>query len=59
MAVSHPPRSVMAECHVLTVVEAGSRWLGTCPVPHATAWNTILGLEKQVLSKHKPPERFE
>ncbi|GAB0207255.1 hypothetical protein GRJ2_003191100 [Grus japonensis] len=29
------------------------------PVPHATAQNTILGLEKQVLWRHGTPERIE
>ncbi|RMC12165.1 hypothetical protein DUI87_11301 [Hirundo rustica rustica] len=33
--------------------------LETYPVPHATAWNTILGLEKQVLWRHGTPERIE
>ncbi|GAB0205209.1 hypothetical protein GRJ2_002986500 [Grus japonensis] len=35
--------------YVLTVVEATTGWMETYPVPHATAQNTILGLEKQVL----------
>ncbi|KAF4804519.1 hypothetical protein TURU_007145 [Turdus rufiventris] len=35
--------------YVLTMVEATAGWLETYPVPHATAQNTILGLEKQVL----------
>jgi len=35
--------------YVLTMVEAPTVWLETYPVPHATARNTILGLEKQVL----------
>ena len=33
-------------CHVLTAVEATTRQLEIQPVPHATAHNTILGLEK-------------
>jgi len=44
---------------VLTVVEATTTLLQTCPVPHATTWNTILGLEKQVLWRHGNPERIE
>ena len=35
--------------YVLTMVEATTGWLETYAVPHATARNTILGLEKQVL----------
>lgn len=35
--------------HVLTMVKQPTRWLETYPVPHATAQNTILSLEKQVL----------
>ncbi|RMC22134.1 hypothetical protein DUI87_03007 [Hirundo rustica rustica] len=45
--------------YVLTVVEATTGWLETYPVPHATARNTILGLEKQVLWRHGTPERIE
>jgi len=41
------------------MVEATTRWLETYPVPRATAWNTILGLEKQVLWQHGTPERME
>ncbi|RMC09641.1 hypothetical protein DUI87_13427 [Hirundo rustica rustica] len=41
------------------MVEATTGWLETHPVPHATAWNTILGLEKQVLWRHGTPERIE
>jgi len=37
---------------VLTMVEATTGWLETYPVPRATARNTILGLEKQVLWRH-------
>jgi len=44
---------------VLTVVEAITGWLETYPVSHATTWNTILGLEKQVLWRHCTPERNE
>ncbi|RMC05627.1 hypothetical protein DUI87_17712 [Hirundo rustica rustica] len=45
--------------YVLTMVEATTGWLETYPVPHATAWNTILGLERQVLWRHGTPERIE
>ncbi|RMC19445.1 hypothetical protein DUI87_04056 [Hirundo rustica rustica] len=41
------------------MVEATTGWLETYPVPHATAWNTILGLEKQILWRHDTPERIE
>ncbi|PKU29801.1 hypothetical protein llap_19893 [Limosa lapponica baueri] len=41
------------------MVEATTGWLETYPVPHATARNTILGLEKQVLWRHGTPERTE
>ncbi|RMC21191.1 hypothetical protein DUI87_02049 [Hirundo rustica rustica] len=44
---------------MLTVVEATTGWLETYPVPHATAQNTILGLEKQILWRHGTPERIE
>ncbi|RMC05606.1 hypothetical protein DUI87_17691 [Hirundo rustica rustica] len=45
--------------YVLTLVEATTGWLETYPVPHAIAWNTILGLEKQILWRHGTPERIE
>ncbi|XP_062460204.1 insertion element IS476 uncharacterized 39.2 kDa protein-like [Pezoporus occidentalis] len=45
--------------HVLTMVEATTGWLETHAVPHATAQNTILGLEKQILWQHGTPERTE
>ncbi|RMC19975.1 hypothetical protein DUI87_00820 [Hirundo rustica rustica] len=45
--------------YVLTMEEATTGWLETYPVPHATAQNTILGLEKQVLWRHGTPERIE
>ncbi|GAB0207605.1 hypothetical protein GRJ2_003226200 [Grus japonensis] len=45
--------------YVLTMVEATTGWLETYPMPHATAQNTILGLEKQVLWRHGTPERIE
>ncbi|KAK4822433.1 hypothetical protein QYF61_015180, partial [Mycteria americana] len=41
------PQTRQGKRHVLTMVEATTGWLETYPVPHATAWNTILGLEKQ------------
>ncbi|RMC19750.1 hypothetical protein DUI87_03314 [Hirundo rustica rustica] len=33
--------------------------MDTYPVPHATAQNTILSLEKQILWRHGTPERIE
>ncbi|RMC09625.1 hypothetical protein DUI87_13411 [Hirundo rustica rustica] len=45
--------------YVLTMVEATTVWLETYPVSHATARNTILGLEKQILWRHGIPERTE
>ncbi|RMC05556.1 hypothetical protein DUI87_18752 [Hirundo rustica rustica] len=41
------------------MVAATTGWLETYPVPHATARNTILGLEKQVLWRHGTPEKTE
>ena len=41
------------------MVETATEWLETYPVPHATAQNTILGLEKQVLWQHGTPERID
>ena len=41
------------------MVEATTRWLETYPMPHATAQNTTLGLEKQVVWWHGTPERIE
>ncbi|KAJ7406269.1 hypothetical protein WISP_134786 [Willisornis vidua] len=41
------------------MVEATTGWLETYPVSHATARNTILDLEKQVLWQHSTPERTE
>ena len=46
-------------CYVLTEMEATTGWLETYAVPHATARNTILGLEEQVLWRHGTPERAE
>ncbi|GAB0209618.1 hypothetical protein GRJ2_003427500 [Grus japonensis] len=53
------PQTRQGKGYVLTMVEATTGWLETYPVPHATAWNTILGLEKQVLWRHGTPERIE
>ncbi|RMC12122.1 hypothetical protein DUI87_11257 [Hirundo rustica rustica] len=53
------PQTHQGKRYVLTMVEAATRWLETYSVPHATAWNTILGLEKQVLWRHGTPERIE
>ncbi|KAJ7411328.1 hypothetical protein WISP_103078 [Willisornis vidua] len=57
LTTSHFPRP--GKHYVLSMVEATIEWLETYPVPHATAWNTILGLEKQVLWRHSTPERIE
>ncbi|RMC14805.1 hypothetical protein DUI87_06981 [Hirundo rustica rustica] len=53
------PQTRQGKRYVLTMVEATTEWLETYPVPHATARNTILGLEKQVLWRHGTPERIE
>ncbi|RMB88693.1 hypothetical protein DUI87_34933 [Hirundo rustica rustica] len=53
------PQTRQGKRYVLTMVEATTGWLETYPVPHATARNTILGLEKQVLWRHSTPERIE
>ncbi|RMC15997.1 hypothetical protein DUI87_08204 [Hirundo rustica rustica] len=53
------PQTRQGKRYVLTMVEATMGWLETYPVPHATAQNTILGLEKQVLWRHGTPERIE
>ncbi|GAB0207093.1 hypothetical protein GRJ2_003174900 [Grus japonensis] len=53
------PQSRQGKRHVLTMVEATTGWLEAYPMPHATARNTILGLEKQVLWRHGTPERIE
>ncbi|RMC18194.1 hypothetical protein DUI87_05075 [Hirundo rustica rustica] len=53
------PQTRQGRRDVLTMVEATTGWLETYPVPHATAHNTILGLEKQVLWRHGTPERIE
>ncbi|RMB95962.1 hypothetical protein DUI87_27547 [Hirundo rustica rustica] len=53
------PKPAKASAYVLTMVEATTGRLETYPVPHATARNTILGLEKQILWRHGTPERIE
>ncbi|KAK4817076.1 hypothetical protein QYF61_027105 [Mycteria americana] len=53
------PQTCQGKHLVLTMVEETNGWLETYPVPHATARNTILGLEKQVLWQHGTPERIE
>ncbi|RMC20938.1 hypothetical protein DUI87_01791 [Hirundo rustica rustica] len=59
MTTSPFPQTRQGKCYVLTMVEAITGWLETYPVPHATARNTILGLEKQILWRHGTPERIE
>ncbi|KAK4828480.1 hypothetical protein QYF61_026705, partial [Mycteria americana] len=53
------PQTHQGKYHVLTMMEAATRWLETYPMPCATAQDTILGLEKQVLWRHGTPERTE
>ncbi|RMC00661.1 hypothetical protein DUI87_23279 [Hirundo rustica rustica] len=53
------PQTRQGKRYVLTMVEATTGWLETYPVPHATARNTILSLEKQILWRHGTPERIE
>ncbi|GAB0202689.1 hypothetical protein GRJ2_002734500 [Grus japonensis] len=53
------PQTHQGKCYVLMMVEATTGWLETYPVPHATAWNTVMGPEKQVLWRHGTPERIE
>ncbi|KAK4817217.1 hypothetical protein QYF61_003741 [Mycteria americana] len=53
------PQTHQGKRHVLTMVKATTGWLETYPVPQATAQNTILGLEKQVLWRHGTPEKTE
>ncbi|RMC20554.1 hypothetical protein DUI87_01405 [Hirundo rustica rustica] len=53
------PQTHQGKRYVLTMVEATTGSLETYPVPHATAQNTILGLEKQILWRHGTPERIE
>ena len=53
------PQTRQGKRYILTMVEATTGWLETYPVNHATARNTILGLERQVLWRHGTPERIE
>ena len=53
------PLTRQGKRYVLTMVEATIEWLEIYPVPHATAQNTILGLEKQVLWRHGILEKIE
>ncbi|RMC02848.1 hypothetical protein DUI87_20040 [Hirundo rustica rustica] len=53
------PQTRQGQRYVLTMVEATTGWLETYPVPHATARNTMVGLEKQILWRHGTPERIE
>ncbi|RMC11865.1 hypothetical protein DUI87_11991 [Hirundo rustica rustica] len=53
-----PPQTRQGKHYVLTM-EATTGWLETYPVPHATAQNTVLDLEKQILWRHGTPERIE
>ncbi|KAK4823837.1 hypothetical protein QYF61_007086 [Mycteria americana] len=53
------PQTCQGKRYVLTVVETTTRWLEMYPVPHATTWKTIPGLEKQLLWRHSTPERVE
>ncbi|RMB89469.1 hypothetical protein DUI87_34156 [Hirundo rustica rustica] len=53
------PQTRQGQRYVLTMVEATIGWLETYPVPHATAWNTMVGLEKQILWRHGNPERIK
>lgn len=46
-------------CHALTIAKVTTGWLVMLPVLHATAQNTILGNEGQVLWQHCTPERTE
>ncbi|KAJ7416738.1 hypothetical protein WISP_69101 [Willisornis vidua] len=53
------PQTPQGKHYQLTMVEATTGWLETYPVPHATAQNTILGLEKQVLWQYDTLDRIE
>ena len=50
------PQTRHGKPYVLMMVEAATGWLETYAVPHATAQNTILGLEEKVLWWHGTPE---
>lgn len=41
------PQTHHDKLYMLTMIGKTAGWLETYPVPHATAWNTTLGLEKQ------------
>ena len=53
------PQTWHGKQYVLTMVEAATEWLENYAVSHATAQNTILGLEEKVLWRHGAPERIE
>ncbi|KAK4815730.1 hypothetical protein QYF61_006768 [Mycteria americana] len=53
------PQTRQGKHYALAMVEATTGWLETYPVSLATAWNTILGLAKQVLWQRGTPERIE
>ncbi|RMB98152.1 hypothetical protein DUI87_25632 [Hirundo rustica rustica] len=53
------PQTRQGQRYVLTMVEATTGWLETYPVPHATARNTMVGLEMQNPWRHGTPERIE
>ena len=53
------PQTRHGKYYVLTMVETATSWLETYAMSHATAWNTILGLEEKVLWRHGTSERIE
>ncbi|RMB99664.1 hypothetical protein DUI87_23918 [Hirundo rustica rustica] len=53
------PQTHQGQRYVLTMVEATTGWSETYPVPHATARNTMVGLEMQNPWRHGTPERIE
>ena len=53
------PQTCQGKHHVLPMVQPTTRWLETHPMPHATTWNAVLGLEKQVLWQQGTLERIE
>jgi len=53
------PQTEKDKRHVLTVLDATTEWLESCPMLHVTTWNTILDLEKQVLWRHGTSDRTE
>ncbi|RMC01116.1 hypothetical protein DUI87_22382 [Hirundo rustica rustica] len=52
------PQTRQGKRYVLTMVEATTGWLETYPVPHATARNTILGLENKFFGGMVPPREL-